>query len=219
MNFLNKICIILLQQNFDKLYNYKFILITYITIFIIIFLENGFILASFLPGDSLLILVGALIEKKILNFYLIIILLTIASSIGSWIGYIQGKWLNKNSMVKKWIIKIPSNYYEKSYQIFKKYGLISLLIGRFITLLRTFLPVLAGISKLDELKFQLLNWISSFIWIFTLITLGFLIKKIPIIQYYESQIMIFLILFPLILLIVGITGIIIFFLKKNKKTI
>lgn len=180
MNILKDLLNIVTQNNFLVLPNKKLILFIYLFIFIILFLENAVLPAFFLPGDSLLIIVGILIEKGILNLFVTLGLLTIAVSLGSWISYLQGRFFRDKKFLKHWLSRIPYRSYQKVYDMFNKHGLCVLFIGRFIVFVRTALPTIAGVSGLNYLKFQLFNWISSFVWVLILISVGFYLSHIKI---------------------------------------
>lgn len=151
----------------------KLILYIYLLVFIILFLEHAVLLAFFLPGDSLLIILGILISKGVLNFFITLSSVTVAVSLGSWISYLQGKFFKNTKILRLCISYLPKKSYQKAQFMLNKHGLCALFIGRFIMFIRTALPTIAGVSGLDAIRFQLFNWISSFIWVFILIVIGF----------------------------------------------
>lgn len=181
MNFLTELInIIVWQSNIILFPNMRLMLTIYSLIFVVLFLENAILPAIFLPGDSLLIVLGVLIAKGVLNFLVTLGILTIAVSLGSWISYLQGKFLENNKITQRWLSKLPFQGYQKANRMFEKYGLFVLFIGRFIAFLRTVLPTVAGMSGLSTVRFQLFNWISSFIWVLILIMLGFFLERLKI---------------------------------------
>ncbi|MCR3756085.1 MAG: DedA family protein YqjA [Sodalis sp. Psp] len=192
------------QQDFETLSNQSLVGTIYFLMFIILFLENGLLPAAFLPGDSLLILLGVLIAKGTLNFPLALLLLTVAASLGSWISYLQGKWLENNQTVKSWLAYLPAHYHQRARRMFHRHGLSALLIGRFIAFVRTLLPTIAGLSGLGNSRFHFFNWISAFLWVFILTLVGFVLSKTPIFQRYEEELMLCLLLLPLVLLTIGL---------------
>ncbi|CUR53529.1 Inner membrane protein YqjA [Serratia symbiotica] len=215
MDIIKELLHALWKQDFNMLEHSSLIWTFYALLFIILFLENGLLPAAFLPGDSLLIFVGVLISKGTMNFLLTIFILTIAASMGCWVSYIQGKWLGNTRIVQSWLSHLPNYYHQRAYQLFYRHGLSALLIGRFLVFIRTLLPTIAGISGLNNIRFQLFNWISGLLWVVILILLGFILGKTSIFKKYEDQLMLFLMLLPLILLIIGlISSLIIIFRKK-----
>ncbi|BAC24576.1 yqjA [Wigglesworthia glossinidia endosymbiont of Glossina brevipalpis] len=205
----------LLDKNLEFLSQNNIIWLIYFISCIIIILENGLLILSFLPGDSLLILLGILVSKNIINFYFLIFSLTISASIGSWIGYLQGKWLKKNKFFNSLIKKFSSKYFNKAYKIFHIHGFISLFIGRFLVFIRTILPIIFGLFRLNKIKFFFFNVVSSFVWIFVLTFTGFLLGKISFFQKYENVLIIFFCIFQLIIILFSIIYLFYLYIKKN----
>lgn len=206
----------LLQQNFETLSNQSLVWAIYFLVFVVLFLENGLLPAAFLPGDSLLILLGVLIAKGTLNFPLALLLLTIAASLGSWISYLQGKWLENNLVVKNWLAYLPAHYHQQAHRMFYRHGLSALLIGRFIAFVRTLLPTIAGLSGLGDSRFHFFNWISAFLWVFILTLIGFILGKTSVFQRYEEELMLCLLLLPLTLLTIGFMSSLMVILRRKQ---
>lgn len=171
------------QNNIVLLPNLRLLLTIYSVIFLVFFLENAIIPAVFLPGDSLLIILGILIAKGILNFIITLSILTIAVSLGSWMSYLQGKFIENNKITQRWLCKLPNQLHKKVDCMFIKYGLCILFVGRFIAFLRTVLPVVVGVYGLSAIRFQVCNWMSAFIWVLMLIVLGFFLERLEFIKY------------------------------------
>ena len=115
---------------------------------------------------------------------------------------------------------IPEKYHHKSEVLFHKYGLQALFIGRFIAFVRTLLPMMAGLSGLHSRKFHIYNIISATLWIFLIVTLGYLFGLSPVFKEYEKQIMSLLMLIPVLLLVLGLIFSIFLAVKRslsNKK--
>ncbi|MWN31594.1 DedA family protein [Gilliamella sp. Pra-s65] len=178
--------------------------VLYGMLFTIILLENGVLPAAFLPGDSLLFLTGVLISQNVFHFGLINFILIAGAALGTWLGYAQGLWLGNTKLVQGWMAHIPEKYHHKSEVLFHKYGLQALFIGRFIAFVRTLLPMMAGLSGLHSRKFHIYNLISATLWIFLIVTLGYLFGLSPIFKEYEKQIMSLLMLIPVFLLVLGL---------------
>lgn len=197
MSVVHDIIQALWQQDFSALADPNVIWVIYGILFTTLFLENGLLPASFLPGDSLLLLTGAMIAKGVMSFVPTMFLLTIAASLGCWLSYLQGRWLGDTRIVKGWLLQLPAYYHQRAYHMFHRHGLVALLIGRFLAFIRTLLPTMAGISGLNSLRFQLLNWLSGFLWVFGIVTLGYAISHVPLVKRYEDQVMTALIILPL----------------------
>ncbi|WMY94731.1 MAG: DedA family protein [Arsenophonus sp.] len=216
MKLVKELFFALWEQDYEILMNPSLVWFIYIILFSILFLENGILPAAFLPGDSLLILVGVLIAKCIINYSLTIIILTSGASLGYWIAYLQGRWLGNNAIVCSWLSHLPNNYHQRAYNLFHRHGLTALLIGRFLAFIRTILPTIAGLSGLPNGRFQFFNWLSGLLWVLILTTIGCIIGKSLIFQYYEHQIMNILMIIPIVLFFLGLIGSIIVILKKVK---
>ncbi|AJI95223.1 hypothetical protein BD65_1370 [Yersinia ruckeri] len=216
MDVLREILHALWQQDFSKLADPNIIWVIYGILFTTLFLENGLLPASFLPGDSLLLLAGALIAKGVMAFIPTLIILTVAASLGCWLSYIQGRWLGDTKVVKGWLLHLPIHYHQRAHQLFVRHGLAALLIGRFLAFIRTLLPTLAGISGLNSTRFQLFNWISGMLWVGVVVGLGFALSQIPLVKHYENQVMTALMILPMVLLLAGLAGSLIVVWCKRK---
>lgn len=214
MASVERIITALWQHDFMTLMNPHFAVVVYCVMFIVLVLENGLLPASFLPGDSLLLLAGAMIAKGVMHLFPTIILLTIAASIGCWLSYLQGRWLGNTQLVKGWLAHLPDKYHQRATFMFEHYGLLALLIGRFLAFIRTILPTMAGISGLPSRRFQLFNWISGLLWVSVVISMGYALSMLPFVKHHEQQVMTFLFLLPLVLLIIGFVGVLLLMVKK-----
>lgn len=215
MDIMLKIIDALWQQDYETLANPSLVWAIYILLFVIIFLENGLLPAAFLPGDSLLLLVGVLISKEAMNFSITLIVLTTAASLGCWLSYLQGRWLGNTKIVQKWLAYLPAHYHQRSHQLFHRHGLSALLVGRFLAFIRTLLPTIAGITGLNNARFQFFNWMSGLLWVLILTSLGFFLGRTPVFIRYEDELMFVLILLPLALLVIGLFGSIYFLWRKK----
>ncbi|MGO4743510.1 DedA family protein [Serratia quinivorans] len=206
MDVLREIVHALWQQDFIALADPSVIWVVYAVLFTTLFLENGLLPASFLPGDSLLLLSGALIAKGVMAFVPTLIILTVAASLGCWLSYLQGRWLGHTNLVKGWLLQLPAQYHQRAHNLFNRHGLMALVIGRFLGFVRTLLPTMAGISGLNSTRFQFFNWLSAVIWVGAVVGLGYAFSQIPLVKRYESQVMTGLMILPLVLLLVGLLG-------------
>jgi membrane protein DedA with SNARE-associated domain len=144
--------------------------------------------------------------------------LTTAASLGCWVGYIQGRWLGNTRLVQKWLSHLPAHYHQRSHHLFHKHGLSALLVGRFLAFVRTLLPLIAGLSGLSSTRFQFFNWMSGFLWVMILTTLGYVLGKTPLFLRYEDQLMFLLMMLPLVLLVFGLVGSLVVLWRKKHST-
>ncbi|MDF7679212.1 DedA family general envelope maintenance protein YqjA [Enterobacteriaceae bacterium ESL0689] len=215
MELLTQLLNAMWSQDYETLANPAVLGTLYFILFSILFLENGLLPAAFLPGDSLLVLTGVLIAKGAMGFPQTVLLLAVSASLGCWLSYIQGRWLGNTRIVQKWLSHLPSQYHQRAHNLFHKHGLSALLIGRFIAFVRTLLPTIAGLSGLNNARFQFFNWISGLLWVLILTSLGYLLGISPIFQKYEEQLMSGLMLLPVILLVFGFLGSLVVLWKKK----
>ena len=204
METMQQLFFALWHQDYETLSNPSLLWAIYIMLFAILFLENGLLPAAFLPGDSLLILVGVLIAKDTLDFPTTLIVLTAGASHGCWVGYLQGRWLSNTKIVKGWLSHLPPHYHQRAHSLFHRHGLAALLVGRFLAFVRTLLPMLAGIAGLNSRRFQFFNWLSGFLWVGILTSLGYGLGISPIFRKYEHHLMNILMLIPVVLLVFGL---------------
>lgn len=160
------------SQDFQTLANPEMAGMLYAALLIVLIFENGFLPTTFFPGDSLLLLTGALIAQGSLDYWTTIAVLTAGASLGCWIGYLQGLWLGEHRFVRKWLDTIPEKYHEKTKRLLEKYGLTALLIARFTAFVRTLMPYVIGITGMHPKKFQFVNWGSGFCGCFCWSTRG-----------------------------------------------
>lgn len=216
MDIIKQLLHALWQQDFATLSNPSLVWTLYILLFMILFLENGLLPAAFLPGDSLLILVGVLVAKGTMNFPVTIVILTTAASLGCWLSYIQGKWLGNTRIVQSWLSHLPAHYHQRAHQLFYRHGLSALLVGRFLAFVRTLLPTIAGLSGLSNARFQLFNWVSGLLWVLILVSVGFALGHTPVFRKYEDHVMFGLMMLPLVLLVIGLVGSLVMLWRKKR---
>ncbi|AMH18888.1 DedA family protein [Hafnia paralvei] len=218
MEVIKEILHALWAQDFTVLSDPKMIWAIYGILFTTLLLENGLLPAAFLPGDSLLLLAGALIAKGVLPFFPTISVLIIASSLGCWMSYIQGRWLGDTKLVQGWLVQLPAHYHQRAYHMFHKHGLVALLVGRFLAFVRTILPTIAGLSGLKNARFQVFNWLSALLWVCSVTGVGLAISYIPFVKRHEDQVMTCLMILPIILLVSGLVGTIVMVVRRKRQT-
>lgn len=153
-----------------------------ILLLIVVFAETGIFFGFIFPGDALLFTAGILCGTKDLqtNIFLLIILLCIAAITGNATGYLTGKYLGRKLFHKKDTFFFKQKHLETTKIFYKKYGGISLIAGRFIWIVRTFVPILAGAIDMNFWKFNYYNVVGAVIWVGSLVSLGYLLgRQIP----------------------------------------
>ncbi len=143
-------------------------------ILLIIFAETGLFFGFFLPGDSLLFIAGLMSETKYLDIpiSIMIALLIIAAGSGSTVGYLTGRWAEKYLTNMKENIFYKKKYLEMTREFYAKYGMMAFVMGRFVPIIRTFVPILSGIVRIDFPKFVFFNFLGAALWIVTMVMAG-----------------------------------------------
>ncbi|HUQ85553.1 MAG TPA: DedA family protein [Candidatus Limnocylindrales bacterium] len=186
-----------LDEHLTNIVN-QFGTLTYGLIFLVIFAETGFVVTPFLPGDSLLFAVGALSASGILNIWIIYFLLLAAAILGDTANYWIGKRIGPKVFSKKNSRIFNQEYLAKTENYYAKYGGKTIIIARFLPIVRTFAPFVAGVGRMNYKTFFLYNVIGGFIWVTTFVWLGFFFGRIQIIKDNFEFAVIGIILFSLI---------------------
>lgn len=160
----------------------QFGLWTYLILFLIIFCETGLVVTPFLPGDSLLFAVGAFSASGSLNLYWVLGLLSAAGIIGDTVNYMIGKYLGDHILNGPLSRFVKKEHIEKTHGFYEKYGGKTIIIARFVPIVRTFAPFVAGIGSMTYLKFISYNFIGGLLWVFSLVLAGYYFGNIPIVK-------------------------------------
>jgi membrane-associated protein len=136
----------------------------YAILFFIIFGETGFVVLPFLPGDSLLFIAGALAADGLMDPWLLTFLLMAAAILGNTVNYMIGRMIGKKAyeMDSRWFNR---NALLKTHEFYEKHGGKAIVLARFLPLVRTFAPFVAGVSEMSVIKFQRYNFLGAFLWI------------------------------------------------------
>ncbi len=161
---------------------------------LIVFAENGFFFAFFLPGDYLLFLTGVFGGTGVLKEPLseILIWISVAAILGSLVGYLIGRFAGDRIENQKESLFFKKKYIDNTQKYFEKYGARTLIISRFLPVIRTFAPILAGISKMKYASYMLFNIIGGLLWVGILVTAGYYFgERFPWIVNYVQYIILF----------------------------
>ncbi|KQN33408.1 hypothetical protein ASE92_16570 [Pedobacter sp. Leaf41] len=156
---------------------------TYLILFIIIFAETGFVVTPFLPGDSMLFAVGALVagDGTGLNIWFMLFILIAAAILGNSVNYQLGKFFGiKVFKENNKILKLK--YYHQSHEYFEKHGAKAIIFSRFLPIIRTIAPFVAGAARMSFGKFTYYNILGGIAWIASLLFAGYLLGKIPFVE-------------------------------------
>lgn len=156
---------------------------TYLILFLIIFAETGLVVTPFLPGDSLLFAAGAIIAKPEteLNIFLMCGLLIVAAILGDLVNYHIGKYVGPKAFSGRYKL-LKKEYLDKTQLFYDKYGGKTIIYARFVPIIRTFAPFVAGIGTMRYSRFASYNVIGGIIWITAFLFLGYFFGGIPVIK-------------------------------------
>ena len=156
---------------------------TYLILFLIIFAETGFVVTPFLPGDSLLFAAGAIIAKPEsgLNIFLMAALLIVAAISGDLVNYHIGKYIGPKAFSGRYKL-LKREYLEKTEAFYNKYGGKTIIYARFVPIVRTFAPFIAGVGSMTYSRFASYNVIGGVLWIVSFLFLGYFFGGIPVIK-------------------------------------
>lgn len=170
----------------------------YAILFLIIFVETGLVVMPFLPGDSLLFATGMLSAQfpESLNVWIVMILLFIAAVLGDTVNYSIGKQIGMRIINFKILGKQPVTieHINKTHSFYEKYGSKTIVIARFVPIVRTLAPFVAGIGRMNYATFLTYNFVGGFIWVFGITLAGYFLGNIPLIKDNFSKVVLLIIL-------------------------
>lgn len=144
----------------------------YAILFAIIFAETGLVVTPFLPGDSLLFAVGAIAARGVLSLPVIILLLAVAAVIGDTLNYSVGRYFGDH-VLKRFSRIVKPEYVQKTHDFYEKHGSKMIVLARFVPIIRTLAPFVAGIATMRYREFALYNVIGGIFWISSMTLAGF----------------------------------------------
>lgn len=209
----NKIVDLLFHLDVDKLNAFlnQYSVWAYVFIFIVIFIETGLVVTPFLPGDSLLFAAGAAVAVRPADIPFVLVMLYIAAVLGDTVNYHIGHFLREKIKRREKIRFVKMEYIERAQSFLEKHGGKTITIARFIPIIRTFAPFVAGAGKMTYSRFLSFNVIGGLAWVTLFFGMGFFVGNISYVQSHFS-----LILAAIVLISVS-PAVVVFIRNKMKK--
>jgi membrane-associated protein len=186
----------------------------YAILFLIIFCETGLVVTPFLPGDSLLFAVGSLAAIGALDPWFAIIFLIVAAFTGDTVNYWIGHYIGPKVFHKEKVPFLNKEYLERTHRFYEKHGGKTIIIARFLPIIRTFAPFVAGIGSMTYPRFMVYNLTGGVLWVVLFVLVGYFFGNVPYVKQNFSLVILALVLIP------GMPAFIEFirnFLKKKKR--
>lgn len=155
---------------------------TYAIIFAIVFVETGLVVMPFLPGDSLLFAAGAVASRGILNPALLAVGLIVAAIVGDTVNYHVGKAIGPRVMKSESSRWFNKKHLAKTHKFFEKYGGKTIILARFVPIVRTFAPFVAGAGAMTYSKFILYNVVGAIAWVTLMLGSGWALGQVPFVK-------------------------------------
>jgi len=186
---------------------------TYGLLFIVIFIETGLVVFPFLPGDSLIFAAGTFASLGSLNIWVLFLLLALAAVVGDTVNYWIGHFLGDRAYQIKWIKK---EYLDRTHGFFEKYGNKTIFLARFVPIVRTFAPFVAGVGRMSYKDFFSYNVFGGIAWVALFSFAGYFFGNIPFIRDHFSLVVVAIVLISLIPM--GVEGLKVINERKQAKT-
>lgn len=154
----------------------------YALLFAIVFCETGLVVTPFLPGDSLLFAVGALAAQNLMDWKILLPLLLIAAILGDSVNYAIGKWIGPKVFHFESSRFFNKEYLLKAHNFYEKYGGRAIILARFVPIVRTFAPFVAGVGAMTYTKFFLYNVVGAVLWVGLFVGAGYFFGGLPFVQ-------------------------------------
>ena len=175
----------------------------YALLFLIVFVETGVVVMPFLPGDSLLFVVGAMCGIGLMSYPLAATLLIVAAILGDQCNYSIGRYFGPKVFQWENSRFFNKNAFNQAHAFYEKYGGVTLIAARFMPFLRTFAPFVAGVAQMTRSKFTFYDVTGGALWVGSLVTVGYLFGNVPWVKMNLEKIIWAMILIPGLVILVG----------------
>ena len=155
---------------------------TYLILFIIIFLETGLVITPFLPGDTLLFVSGACAAGGLLELHWLLLAFILGAVLGDTLNYWIGNFVGLKVLQCRFPTILKKEYIDRTYAFYERYGGLTIFVARFVPLIRTFAPFLAGVGTMEYRRFLCYNVLGAVAWSFSIVLAGYFLGTLPVVQ-------------------------------------
>jgi membrane-associated protein len=203
-----------LDQNLSAVVS-QYGLWTYLIIFFIIFFETGFVILPFLPGDSLLFVCGAAAAAGIMDLQWLVPAIIIGAILGDTVNYWIGNYLGIHLFLERFPSLVKKEYIDRTYGFYEQYGGATIFVARFVPIVRTFAPFLAGIGSMNYRRFLFYNAAGGIAWTIVVVLGGYYFGKLEVVKENMSVLILFVILITAGTVLIVAAGLVKNYLKKR----
>jgi len=189
---------------------------TYLIIFGIIFFETGFVIMPFLPGDSLLFVAGAAAASGIMDLQWLFIAIILGAVLGDSVNYWIGNYIGLRVFLDRFPTLVKKEYIDRTYLFYEKYGGATIFVARFVPVVRTFAPFLAGVGSMHYTRFLFYNILGGIVWAVVVIMAGYYFGSFAIVKENMSLLIIAVIAMSVITILFILSGMVSNYFKKKK---
>ncbi|MGD1003980.1 MAG: VTT domain-containing protein [Methanoregulaceae archaeon] len=183
-------------------------ILTYLIFFIIIFFETGFVVTPFLPGDSLLFVSGAVAASGLLELHWLFIVFILGAVLGDTMNYWIGNYIGLRVLQCRFPNLLKQEYIDRTYGFYEQYGGMTIFVARFVPIVRTFAPFLAGVGSMDYRRFLTYNVLGGVIWSIGIVLVGYFFGTLPIVKQNLNLLIYLVVLVTVATILVIIAGLI-----------
>ncbi len=188
---------------------------TYLILFCIIFLETGLVIMPFLPGDSLLFVAGAAAASGIMDLSWIFIAVILGAVLGDTVNYWIGNYIGLHVFLERFPTLVKKEYIDRTYLFYEKYGGATIFVARFVPLVRTFAPFLAGVGSMYYPRFLFYNVLGAVVWTTGVVLVGYYFGAFTIVKENMSLLIMAVIAMSVITILFILYGMISGYLEKR----
>jgi membrane-associated protein len=155
---------------------------SYLILFVIVFCETGLVVTPFLPGDSLLFACGAFAATGALSLPLVVVLLIVAAVLGDTVNYWIGASVGKRLITGRFGRLVKQEHLDRTHAFYERYGSKTIVIARFVPIVRTFAPFVAGLGRMSYRRFTAYNVVGGVLWVLICTLAGYFFGNLPVVQ-------------------------------------